>query len=281
MAAHSAGHAHKDVFLFYGQRACVRTVCERRRTRFLRRLGEDVDMASAVRRRCLDDSVTKCDSRCLEAGMHLQFREDVLDVGADRMPTDRETGRDLVARSPSRQQREDLAFTPSQYLDRSSLAARRARIGLYERLRSYELPIDDTLDGSDEGGPREGLHDVAHKPQLERSCDDSRILVGCQGDDFGAGLCFQNLRTELEAAPIGKAQVHEHHLRSVQLHGLERLRCCLRRRDDRHPDPLERETDGVGEEPVIINDQDVDGEGLLVTVAPACRTLPRARTIPT
>src|SRR5512132_3507235 len=136
-------------------------------------------MASAVRRRCLDDSVTKCDRRCLEAGMHLQFREDVLDVGADRMPTDRETGRDLVARSPSRQQREDLAFTPSQYLDRSSLAARRARIGLYERLRSYELPIDDTLDGSDEGGPREGLHDVAHKPQLERSCDDSRILVGC------------------------------------------------------------------------------------------------------
>ena len=93
-----------------------------------------------------------------------------------------------------------------------------------------------------------------------------RVLVvqRCEGDDLGLRQLLEDLPPESEAASIRETDIHEDQLGPALTGSRESILGIRGDVDVRHPGPIEGDADRLGEEPMVVDDQDADAVLLIL-----------------
>jgi len=122
--------------------------------------------------------VTDRHGRGLQTGVHLELRQDALNVGPNGVATDAQPARDRASVGALHEQAEHLSLPRGELRDEQSDTVGRSTAMTCgnEAVGKDHLPINDGFHRADEPSDRRVLREVATEPRLEGLIDDPRVI---------------------------------------------------------------------------------------------------------
>lgn len=192
----------------------------------------------------------------LEPSVDLEFREDVLNVGPHGVLADRQAPGDLGAAGSFAQEQEDVPLSRRQ-LSEQEFGLGVAGSSRRERLVGHhDLTVDHRLDGSYELRQRNILGHVSREPQTDRLAHRFGVVQGGHGDDLGLWKLGEDPFPEYQPVHVRKSQIDENELRAIPGHGRQGIGARIGIRKHVQPKVLQRDAYHIGEEPMVIDDED-------------------------
>ena len=204
--------------------------------------------------------VTDRHGRGLQTGVHLELRQDALNVGPNGVATDAQPARDRSSVGPLHEQAEDLSLPRGELRDKQSDTVGRSAAMTCgnEAMGKDHLPTDDGFHRADEPSDRRVLREVAAESRLEGVIDGPRVIERGNGHELRLRPTLQHLLSNREAAAIGESDVHQDHICVVGLEERDRVTPIRHGSTDTHPGFVQGGADRLGEQEVIIDDQDAN-----------------------
>ena len=204
--------------------------------------------------------VTDRHGRGLQTGVHLELRQDALNVGPNGVATDAQPARDRASVGALHEQAEHLSLPRGELRDEQSDTVGRSTAMTCgnEAVGKDHLPINDGFHRADEPSDRRVLREVATEPRLEGLIDDPRVIERGDGHQLRLRPPLQHLPSNRETAAIGQSDVHQDHICVVGVEERDRVTPIRHGSTDAHPGFAQGGADRLGEQDVIIDDQDAN-----------------------
>lgn len=193
---------------------------------------------------------------CLEPSMDLEFREDVLHVGSHCVLAHRQPPGDLGSSGAFAEELEDVSLSPRQLSEQELgfgvlCPRRQGRL-----VGHHYLPVDHGLDRLNELGQRNILGYVARESQADCLADRTGVVQGGHGHDLGRRKLGEDPFAQHQPVHVRKSQIDEDELRTFGDRCRQGLGTRTSDREDNQPKVLQSDANHIGEEPVVIDDQD-------------------------
>ena len=204
--------------------------------------------------------VTDRHGRGLQTGMHLELRQDALNVGPNGVATDAQPARDRASVRALHEEAEHLSLPRGELRDEQSDTVGRsaAMTRGSQAMRKDHLPADDCFHRADEPSDRRVLREVTAEPRLEGLVDGPRVIERGDGHQLRLRPPLQHLPSNRESASIGESDVHQDHICVVGFEERDRVTPIRHGSTDVHPGFAQGGAYRLGEQDVIIDDQDAN-----------------------
>jgi hypothetical protein len=130
--------------------------------------------------------------------------------------------------------------------------------GLRELVRDHELAVEDVSQGQDEPARRGVLRDEPGEAHPQGVLHEPPVVQSCECDHRRLGSLLEYVPTHGDAAPVGQPDIEKDELRPMLACRADRARPGGLHADHVETGRLERHADRLGEQPVVVHDQDAD-----------------------
>jgi hypothetical protein len=227
--------------------------------------------------------VTHAEGRGLEARVHLELGQDALDVGPHGVAADAQAACDGPTVCSLHEEPEHFSFARRElsHEERDAVGRPATMTTWDEPMRNDHLPLDDGFQRADEPGHGRVLREIPSEPRPKSVIDRSGVVECGDGQELRLRPSVQDLLTDRESAAVGKPEIHQDHVGTFGLEERDRVPSVDHRSAHAHPSVLKRSPDRLGEQDVIIHDQDANRCGPLPSTGNSIWKLARGLDPPT